>query len=139
MSWSEYKQAHGVEEEPEVEVTEEEIDVNERLSNLEQAVRMILRGGSHSDTAPVVTDIPMEELQISGERVNYKLSLPVAIFSRYEKFKAVSQKRGHPWDGDLSTFIDLATKDALRVHGIYDSVLELRGNKWLVELPAELS
>jgi len=91
------------------------------------------------------TPLPMEEVEVAGDRINIKVALNPLIYSRLMKFKAANldlaknDQRIKVFSGDLGDFIDLATKTLLNVYGIYPDVsLRLRGGNLLIELPQEL-
>jgi hypothetical protein len=79
-----------------------------------------------------------EDVEVVGEKVNYKVALNPEIFWRYSVFKAEAERRGHPWNGSFSDFLDIATKDILAVYGIHPTVLSMKGKKLMVELPVEV-
>ena len=138
LGWGDYQQKYGLEEVPDPEPQEEVPDMDRRISDLEKTVGLILSGPPSPGTAPTVIDVPMEEVEVKANQLNYKGSLDPLIFSLYSKFKGVAVKQGHPWDGDFADFLLRSVKDAPKVHGIYDTTLQVSGNKFLVELPAEL-
>ncbi|MCJ7632050.1 hypothetical protein MUP77_06605 [Candidatus Bathyarchaeota archaeon] len=80
--------------------------------------------------------VPVEEVELVGEKINYKVALNPEIFYRYSVFKARAEALGNKWDGDFSDFLDIATKDVLTVHGLYPTVLTVgKSGKMLVEIP----
>jgi len=85
-----------------------------------------------------VPPLEAEDVEVIGEKVNYKVALNPEIFWRYNVFKAEAERRGRPWNGSFSDFIDLATKDILAVYGIHPTVLSMKGKKLMVELPVEV-
>jgi len=87
---------------------------------------------------PGVMPLEAEDVEVVGEKVNYKVALNPEIFWRYNVFKAETERRGRKWGGDFSDFLDLATKDILAVYGIHPTVVSLRGKKLMVELPVEV-
>jgi len=83
-----------------------------------------------------IYDFPGEEIEVTGEKLNYKIALNPAIFSRYDKFKAIVLSRGlKEWKGNFADFIDMSTKDILAFYGIYDAVVEYRGGRLLFDVP----
>jgi hypothetical protein len=93
----------------------------------------------HSDARPDgVPPLEAEDVEVVGEKVNYKVALNPEIFWRYNVFKAEAERRGRQWNGSFSDFLDLATKDILAVYGIHPTVLSMKGKKIMVELPVEV-
>lgn len=82
--------------------------------------------------------LPFEDVEIMGEKVNYKVALNPEIFWRYNVFKAEVERRGRRWEGSFSDWLDLVTKDILRVYGIHPTVVSMKGRKLLVEIPVEV-
>lgn len=82
--------------------------------------------------------IEAEDVEVIGEKVNYKVALNPEIFWRYNVFKAEVERRGRKWNGSFSDFLDLATKDILAVYGIHPTVVAMKGKKLLVELPVNV-
>jgi len=111
----------------------------ERMDRLETMVKTFFSGYTPTGNPSGVTNFPGEEIEILGEKLNYKIALNPAIFSRYDKFKAVVLRRGGSWTGDFADFLDMSTKDILAVYGIYDTVVEFRDGRILFEVPAEMS
>jgi hypothetical protein len=85
-----------------------------------------------------VLPLEAEDVEVVGEKVNYKVALNPEIFWRYSVFKAEAERRGRKWDGTFSDFLDIATKDILAVYGIHPTVLSMKGKKLMVELPVEV-
>jgi len=85
-----------------------------------------------------VSPLEAEDVEVVGEKVNYKVALNPEIFWRYNIFKAETERRGRTWGGDFSDFLDLATKDILAVYGIHPTVVSLRGKKLMIDLPVEI-
>jgi len=148
IPWPDYREEYPVGEaqEEEFEAFEEDQEpeeeapqgLNERLERLEAIVNRFMSGTGPSGGPSGIREFPAEDVEVIGERLNYKVALNPAIFSRYDKFKAVCLKRGNQWNGDFADFLDMATKDILAVFGIYDTVVEFRGGKYLIEVPAEV-
>ena len=146
ITWNQYKKTHPTIEvqAPEPPIIEDSPDssdthLDERIDRLETIVNTFLSGYDMTGKPSGISDFPGTEIEITGEKVNYKISLNPAIFSRYDKFKAVVLRRGKEWKGDFSDFIDMSTKDVLAVYGIYDTVVEFRDGRILVEVPAEVN
>jgi hypothetical protein len=85
-----------------------------------------------------VLPLEAEDVEVVGEKVNYKVALNPEIFWRYSVFKAEAERRGRQWNGSFSDFLDMATKDILAVYGIHPTVLSMKGKKLMVELPVEV-
>ena len=85
-----------------------------------------------------VLPLEAEDVEVVGEKVNYKVALNPEIFWRYSVFKAEAERRGRQWNGSFSDFLDFATKDILAVYGIHPTVLSMKGKKLMVELPVEV-
>lgn len=83
---------------------------------------------------PGVTPIG-EEVEVKGEKINYKVALNPEIFYFYSIFKAEAVRRGRKWEGDFSDFMYLAAKDVLTAHGLHPAVLSVKGGSLLVKLP----
>jgi len=100
----------------------------------------LLKGGNQQSSKPPVEAVPLEaeDVEVVGEKVNYKVALNPEIFWRYNVFKAEVERRGRKWDGTFSDFLDLATKDILAVYGIHPTVISMKGRKLLVELPVNV-
>jgi len=93
----------------------------------------------HSDArSEALLPLEAEDVEVVGEKVNYKVALNPEIFWRYNVFKAEAERRGRSWNGSFSDFLDLATKDILAVYGIHPTVLSMKGKKIMVELPVEM-
>jgi hypothetical protein len=73
-----------------------------------------------------------EVLEIEADTIPIRLRINPAVFYLYEIFKAETRRRGNEWNGDLGDFIYMAVKDALAVHGIYPSVVTLKGSQLAV-------
>jgi hypothetical protein len=70
-----------------------------------------------------------EVLEIEADAVPVRLRMDPVVFYLYEIFKAETRRRGNEWKGDLGDFLCMAAKDALAVHGIYPSVVTLKGGQ----------
>lgn len=79
-----------------------------------------------------------EEVEVVGEKVNYKVALNPEIFHFYNLFKAEVERRGRKWDGDFSDFLYMAAKDVLTVHGIHPAVVTLSRGNLLLRLPLKV-
>lgn len=152
ISWADYKNEYTVVELPkdkgkirveadeEDEASEARSRLKDRLERMEAIMNRFMSGYSPSGEPSGIYDFPGEEIEITGEKLNYKIALNPAIFSWYDKFKAVVLRRGmKKWTGDFADFIDISTKDILAVYGIYDTVVEFRDGRILFEFPEELS
>jgi hypothetical protein len=141
VAWKDYQeQFMGAEQKPPAEErsTEPKIDEDKLVERIAQRVIEELKPKvPPEELPPGVVSLPMEEVEVVGEKVNYKVALNPEIFHRYNTFKAEVTRRGKKWEGDFSDFLDLATKDILAVYGIYPTTVTLRGRKLLVELPFE--
>jgi hypothetical protein len=73
-----------------------------------------------------------EVLDIEADAVQVRLRMDPVVFYLYEIFKAETRRRGNEWKGDLGDFLCMAAKDALAVHGIYPSVVTLKGGQMAV-------
>jgi len=87
------------------------------------------------DVAPEDPNIIGEAVEVTGEKVNYKVALNPEIFHFYNIFKAMSEKRGTKWTGNFGDFLYMAVKDVLTVHGIHPTVMLTKGRQFLIELP----
>lgn len=136
IKWNKYKDKYPLTEVQAIKVPVDDskepdhTDIGERLERLETIVTTLVGGNT-----PGITDFPGDVYEIVGEKINYKVALDPAIFSTYNKFKAVCEKRGNPWTLDFSDFLKLAVKDSMTVQGIYDILLEMPGNRVIVEMP----
>lgn len=110
------------------------------VEEVARRVAEILRGSNPQSSTRHAEAMPLEaeDVEVVGEKVNYKVALNPEIFWRYNVFKAEAERRGRPWNGSFSDFIDLATKDILAVYGIHPTVLSMKGKKLMVELPVEV-
>ncbi|MCJ7630955.1 hypothetical protein MUP77_00945, partial [Candidatus Bathyarchaeota archaeon] len=80
--------------------------------------------------------VATEDIELVGEKINYKVALNPEIFYRYSVFKAKAESLGNKWDGGFSDFLDIATKDVLSVHGLYPTVLKAgKSERIMVEIP----
>ncbi len=141
ITWNKYKTTHPITEiqdtqSPEIspDVARDPLDM--RMDRLENIIDTFFNGYSPTGQPSGITNFPGESVEIIGEKINYKVALDPQIFSTYNKFKAISTKRGTPWDGDFSDFLMMSVKDAMSIHGIYDAIIEVKGNKILFEMPA---
>jgi hypothetical protein len=73
-----------------------------------------------------------EVLEIEADEMNVRLRINPAVFYLYEIFKAETKRRGNEWQGEIGDFLYMAAKDALAVHGIYPSVITLKGGQMAV-------
>lgn len=85
---------------------------------------------------------PIEEVEVIGQKINYKIALSPDVFWRFNVFKAQNQRlvamgKAKQFTGDMSDFIDLATKTVLSTYGLYPTVMTMHGGKMLVEMPIE--
>ena len=105
-----------------------------------KVVELLRSGEEHEREGLSVGLMPIEaeDVEVIGEKVNYKVALNPEIFWRYNVFKAETERRGRKWAGNFSDFLDLATKDILAVYGIHPTVVSLKGKKLMVELPVEM-
>lgn len=145
-SWADYKKEYAVVELPkaqrkprdkadgEDETSNRSSALNDRLDRMEDLARFIT-GGSHLGEPSGIIDFPGEVIEVTGEKVNYKVALDPEIFSTYNKFKAICEKRGSNWDKDFSDFLMMSVRDAMAIYGIYDVVIEVRGDKIIFEMP----
>lgn len=145
--WKEYQKEHPVVELPEDEETpKDETDegdeasegisgINDRLERVEAVINRFMSGVSPSGEPSGITDFPGEEIEVIGEKINYKVALDPEIFSTYNKFKGICIKRGTNWDKDFSDFLMMSVRTAMNYYGIYDMVVEMKGNKMLFEMP----
>lgn len=92
--------------------------------------------------SPTVPDgaVPLEEVEVIGEKVNYRVALNPEIFYLYSVFKAqntrLAKTSGAPlWKGDFSDWLYLATKELLASYNIHPTVVATSGNKIMIELP----
>jgi hypothetical protein len=147
IDWQEYKQKLQpalLKQEPQAEQLTE--DTVKRIAK--EVVSMMQNPAEPQLEKPFpkgFTPLPMEEVEVAGDRINIKVALNPLIYSRLMKFKAANldlaknDQRIKVFSGDLGDFIDLATKTLLNVYGIYPDVsLRLRGGNLLIELPQEL-
>lgn len=146
IKWEEYKKKYPI---TEVQVTEapvtkvpedtEEPDdnnlVDERLERMENIINTLLSGYDPTGNPSGISDFPGEEIEVIGEKINYKIALDPAIFSTYNKFKAICIKRGNKWEKDFSDFLMMSVNDAMSFYGIYDMIVEVKGDKMLFEMP----
>ena len=157
VKWKEYRDQHendirrAIEESKQLK--RQAIDTNELEQLIEKTIEKVapliaekvyekvserLGAAKEGEGSPSEVELPMEEAEVVGEKVNYKLALNPEIFWRYNVFKAEVMRRGKKWEGTLSDFIDLATKDVLAVYGIYPTVVTMSGKRALAKFqPAE--
>jgi len=110
-------------------------EFNERLERLELIFNQFMSGIAPSGEPSGITDFPGEEIEVIGEKINYKVALDPEIFSTYNKFKAICIKRGNIWEKDFSDFLMMSVKTAMSYYGIYDMIVEVKGNQMLFEMP----
>ena len=145
-TWEDYQKDHAVVELPEDEVKPKDVvdegeasegisEFKDRLERIEAFMETFMSGFSPSGGPSGIRDFPGEEIEVIGEKINYKVSLDPEIFSTYNKFKAVCIKRGTNWDKDFSDFLMMSVKTAMNYYGIYDMVVEMKGDKMLFEMP----
>lgn len=144
LPWGDYQKQYPVMELPENEIgaeyeanppneAEEDMSViNERLERVEAVVERFMSGTAPSGRPSGVTDFPAEDVEVVGEKLNYKLALNPAIFSRYDRFKAIVKKRGKTWTGDFSDYIEMCTKDLFTIFGIHEMVVEMPTGTYLL-------
>jgi hypothetical protein len=113
---------------------------SELISEIARKVADYLGKEENPKAKPLSGVMPLEaeDVEVVGEKVNYKVALNPEIFWRYSVFKAEAERRGRQWNGSFSDFLDLATKDILAVYGIHPTVLSMKGKKLMVELPVEV-
>jgi len=85
---------------------------------------------------------PIEEVEVIGQKINYKIALSPDVFWRFNVFKAQNQRlvamgKAKQFTGDLGDFLDLSTKTLLSTYGMYPTVLQLSGGKMMVEMPIQ--
>lgn len=109
----------------------------ELVEQVARRVVELLKGEDKGEPERLPKDVDVigEEVEVVGEKVNYKVALNPEIFYRYNVFKAEVGRRGKTWEGDFSDWLDLATKDILAVYGIHPTVVSYQGRKLLVQLP----
>lgn len=115
--------------------------VDEVTKTFKDELRRLMEGSSQKLTADEKlprTPLEAEDVEVVGEKVNYKVALNPEIFWRYNVFKAEAERRGKKWNGSFSDFLDMATKDILAVYGIHPTVVAMKGKKLLVELPVNM-
>ena len=106
-----------------------------------KVVKLLKNEGEHERERlpPGIMPVEAEDVEVIGEKVNYKVALNPEIFWRYNVFKAENERRGGvKWAGSFADFLDLATKGILAVYGIHPTVVSLKGKKLMVELPVGL-
>lgn len=110
------------------------------VEEVARRVAELLKASNPQSPPPTPGLFPLEaeDVEVVGEKVNYKVALNPEIFWRYNVFKAEVERRGRKWDGTFSDFLDLATKDILAVYGIHPTVISMKGKKLLVELPVNV-
>jgi len=115
------------------------------VDDIAEKVAEILKdkfAGEHEPNAkpsmlPEGVEMLGETMDVKAEKVNYKVALNPEIFHRYNVFKAEVARRGKKWEGTFSDWLDLVTRDILKVYGIYPAVITMKGKKLIVELPVE--
>jgi len=78
-----------------------------------------------------------EEVEVIGERINYKVSLNPEIFYLYSIFKAEAERKGNKWSGEFGDFLYMAAKDVLAVHGLRPAVVALKEGTLMIKVPME--
>lgn len=153
MAWKDYQKRFTTEKEksekPEKKSKESETPVEEEAEKLKELppelvetlaekVADILKGKFEVGAEEPPSELPEgveligEAVDVTAEKVNYKIALNPEIFYRYNIFKA---KAGERWKGNFSDWLDLVTRDILKVYGLYPGVLTVKGRKLVVELP----
>ena len=108
-------------------------------ANLEPGGASDSKGASDGKSSglPEGVELIGEAVDVEAEKVNYKIALNPEIFHRYNVFKAESARRGRKWEGTFSDWLDMVTRDILKVYGIYPAVVTTKGGKLILELPVE--
>jgi uncharacterized C2H2 Zn-finger protein len=78
-----------------------------------------------------------EEVEVVGDKINYKIALNPEVFYLYNVFKAEVKRRGREWKGTFGDFIYMAIRDVLKMHGIIPTVLVLRKGQLFARLKVE--
>lgn len=125
LKWAAYKSEHSLEEEAEAEAREETSEDDSRVSALETSVQEIREKIGLPTAAGETLPIPLEEVTITGHRVNYRVSLNPEVLTRYHTFLAAVAQLGKKWSGDFGDFLDVATDDLLTRRGIIGTVVQL--------------
>jgi pyruvate/2-oxoglutarate dehydrogenase complex dihydrolipoamide acyltransferase (E2) component len=96
----------------------------------------LIKGGEGVEIPPGAT--PMgEEVEVKGEKINYKVALNPEIFFLYSIFKAEAERKGNKWDGDFGDFLYMAAKDLLTVHGLRPAVVAVKEGTLMLKMPVE--
>jgi hypothetical protein len=78
-----------------------------------------------------------EEVEVVGDKINYKVALNPEVFHLYNIFKAEVRRRGREWKGTFGDFVYMAIRDVLKMHGIIPTVLVLRKGQLFARLKVE--
>jgi len=78
-----------------------------------------------------------EEVEVVGDKINYKIALNPEVFHLYNIFKAEVRRRGREWKGTFGDFVYMAIRDVLKMHGIIPTVLVLRKGQLFARLKVE--
>ena len=122
--------------------------INESITPLQDKVGRLTEGASRSlpEASRSLTAsqkvpegaAPMgEEVEVKGEKINYKVALNPEIFYLYSIFKAEAERKGNRWDGDFGDFLHMAAKDLLSVHGLRPAVVAVREGTLMLKMPME--
>jgi hypothetical protein len=115
--------------------------VSEAIRPLQEALGRLTEGASGRLTASQKVPegaTPMgEEVEVKGEKINYKVALNPEIFYLYSIFKAEAERRGNKWDGDFGDFLYMAAKDLLTVHGLRPAVVAVKEGTLMLKMPVE--
>lgn len=101
----------------------------------QEVVKAMAQGEAGVQPTPPGKEAPVEDVELIGEKVNYKIALNPEIFYRYSIFKAQAARMGRQWNGSLSDWIDLCTKDILAHYGMYPTVMYSKGRTMMIEVP----
>lgn len=125
VEWATYKAEHSLEEATEAETEEKTSEDDSRVSALETSVQEIREKIGLPTAAGEIMPIPLEEITVVGQRVNYRVALNPEVLTRYHTFLAVVAQLGREWSGDFGDFLDVATDDLLTRRGIIGTVVQL--------------
>jgi uncharacterized C2H2 Zn-finger protein len=78
-----------------------------------------------------------EEVEVVGDKINYKVALNPEVFHLYNIFKAEVRRRGREWKGTFGDFVYMAIRDVLKMHGIIPTVLVLRKGQLFARIKVE--
>jgi hypothetical protein len=111
--------------------------VVERIMNDARTGRPIQSGPAI--TQPItVPFVPVgEEVEVVGDKINYKVALNPEVFYLYNVFKAEVKRRGKEWKGTFGDFVYMAIRDVLKMHGIIPTVLVLKRGQLFARLKVE--